>query len=158
MIIVAKMYVASVVTTGDCANTERVRTTVNLNCVYSPDPTTENHSFWKASPNGTMRISFPPDVEVPYWFNAGQMFKIYHRQDPEGDWGLLLNSIEDGRMSIRLQKANSQDWYKHVTALEEMSIDNKDVFPAYAEHDARYKVTFVPVTKEGVDQAEAFAL
>lgn len=156
MTIVAKMYVASVVVTGDCNNTEAVRTHVNLNCVYSPDPTTENHTFWKASPNGTLRISFPPGFDIPYWFNAGQMFKIYHRQDPEGQWRLLRNSIEDGRMNIQLHLASATDWHKHISAMEDMSIDNKDVFPAYADHDARYKVLFVPVTKEGADLAEGF--
>lgn len=150
MIVVAKMYVASVNTSGNCFDTEKTGTRVNLNCVYSPDPETENHSFWKASPSGTLKISFPMGIEVPPVFKAGQCFKVFHEKSENGKWKLVYNNLDDGRMSIQLTaSADPQNFWADINAHEEMSIDNKDVFAFYSNDKDTFRVWLVPVDKEG---------
>ena len=51
-----------------------VKTEVHLNCVYSPDPKTEEHSFWKASPNGQLKLTYWG--ELPFDFRPGQKFYV----------------------------------------------------------------------------------
>ncbi len=37
--------------------------TITMNPVYSPDPESENHAFWKASPNGELKMTISnPDA------------------------------------------------------------------------------------------------
>lgn len=48
---------------------------VKLNPVYSSDPTSENYSFWKATPNGeiTMQIDNPQATAM---FEPGKLYLI----------------------------------------------------------------------------------
>jgi len=156
MIVVAKLYVSAVSKTGNPSDLG-VHTHVSMNCVYSPDPTTDNHSFWKASPNGTMKLVFPPDHDVPEAFEPGQMFKVYHQRDADGGWRLSQCTQDGKRLTICLRNYASEDWYKHVHGEENMDIDNQEVFGFYVgQTDPVYSLLFEPVDRDGAPVGEAF--
>lgn len=153
---VAMMYVSAVNKAGNCGM-DNYTTHVHLNCVYSPDETKEEHTFWKASPSGSckMRFSNPADCEQ---FTPGRKFKVYFTRDDEGgDWVQNENtrggtSKFDDHIEFRIRKQGAWSdptWPSCDYDFGELSmrVDNP---LAWAAHDAdgekpvKFRIAFMP--------------
>jgi hypothetical protein len=113
---------------------------IAFNAAYSPDPTTENHAFWKSSPSGSLEIKGPADAMAQ--FTAGSFWLIDIEQAEKGDWLLtLMEKPYEERLRVVLKSA---DWQGKF----EVSIDNQGAWPTFPALDERYVFTFTPTTKE----------
>lgn len=154
---VAMMYVSAVNKAGNCGM-DNYTTHVHLNCVYSPDDTKEEHTFWKASPSGSckMRFSNPADCEQ---FTPGRKFKVYFTRDDEGgDWVQNENtrggtSKFDDHIEIRIRRQGPWSKLPKTSSCDydfgeiSMRIDNPGAWSAHDSidgKDVKFKITFVP--------------
>ncbi len=153
---VAMMYVSAVNKAGNCGM-DNYTTHVHLNCVYSPDDTKEEHTFWKASPSGSckMRFSNPADCEK---FAPGRKFKVWFvRDDDDGDWVQIENTRggsckNSDHIEIRLRRQGPWSDHEVVSSTYDfgelsMRIDNPQAWPAHDAVDGnevKFKITFMP--------------
>lgn len=145
---VAMMYVSAVNLSGNCG-TELSSAVVHLNCVYSPDETKEEHTFWKASPNGSGKMRFR-DAKDAEMFRPGRKFKVYFTRDDEDGTYQLIEATKGGDLSynylsIRVQehKRETYEWAEIV-----MQIDNPHAWPTFEptepDKPVRFKIAFMP--------------
>ncbi len=116
---------------------------VKLNAAYSPDPGTENHRFWKASPNGGMTLSsksFNVD-DMP----IGSFFYVDVQASTGGAWKLTKLELAKGSNTLQVT-LSGPDWTDTLT----VGIDNQSVWPLFLNRlgDA-YDLDLVPTTREG---------
>jgi len=143
-----KFYVSSVTVEAHHGfeNEEEGRTwsKVNLNASYSPDPETENNSFWKYTPSGSMSLSVK--YGQPCEFKPGQFWYIDTEADSSGKYILTkLNKESEDYLSVEL-KAQSGTEYDWVTF--GFTVSNPNVFPMFTNLGAKYKVTLYPAKKK----------
>lgn len=158
MKVVCKYYVTSVTESkweGQPADAPR-RAEVNLQAVYSKDPTTEDHSFWSASPNGTLKMTVEnDDIDK---FRPGTYWKIWTEPLPdpltltaeeltaytnEPDVWVLTHLAKQWNSQLDIQLSKSK-----VNGVFKVSISNQNVWPSYLNKiDSLYRVTFTPFEK-----------
>lgn len=123
-------------------------TTVTLQAAYSPDPSTENHRFWKASPNGNATLtskSFDTDVMAPgsFWYIDVKPYP----DDSAREDGWKLTKLEQSKGSNTLTVTLSGPQYQDQITV---GIDNQGVWPLFMNKLGQmYDVKLIPTTKEG---------
>lgn len=151
----AKFYISAVNRTASASypNNEigSRYASVTWSAAYSPNPQSENHTFWKASPNGSLTMSGPIDKVPSEFLEPGSFFYIDTTQasDDASDADDIyrldeLGERHGGGISIALRSTGQNGWYSHWT----MSIDNEAVFDFYRGRlGKKYKLVFLPAEK-----------
>lgn len=96
-----KLYVSAVNMTliGD-----KTQSVIHLNAAYSPDPSTENYAFWKATPSGTFRFY----RTGAHNFSPGQQYYVDIEPNEDGDIGLISKEIDSQWIRVMLASPNQK--------------------------------------------------
>lgn len=141
----AKLYV-SAVNSQSYSPGNPVFHTAHLNAVYSPDPATENHSFWKATPNAQVKArTLDRDL-----FTTGEFYYLDFVADENGG-AVVAEAVPSDHQSgkslqVRLSSFNAEGEKGPFAEWTEvgMWIDNDAVF-GFFELGKRYNLTFIRV-------------
>lgn len=115
---------------------------IKLNAAYSPDKSTENYSFWDATPSGTATLySYKEDVFNDY--TPGSFWYIDISEDEDGDW--LITKNERHEYNINVELTNNPTGMYGGNKIE-MSITNKSAWENFGD-GKKYKVEFIPTVK-----------
>lgn len=145
----AKFYVASV--TINCnqqpmeGEAPNLYTLVNFNAAYSPNPSTENHAYWTATPTGSLAITVTE--EQAQNFKPGSFWYIDSLQDENGDWEMDVRTggkEDDCSLNVELttKKSTQFQW-----ARLKLSINNKSAWSEYEKINSRYQIDILPAVK-----------
>lgn len=157
----AKMYVSAINIQADPDRPERA--VVHFNCVYSPDPDTENNKFWTATPSGSAKVAVVNPRETSYV--AGKPYYLDFVPNDEGEFRVLefkgpqsdSRGGDLGYVAVRLSSykviETEQNGVKHTVypsewAEVQMNINNPACFDFFSK-DAGYDVTFSPAPTKG---------
>ena len=115
---------------------------IKLNAAYSPDPTTENYSFWNATPNGnaTIYLYGAENIE-PY--KAGSFWYIDIWEDEEGEW--KIKKLEQHEYNINVELGDDKAIMYGGNKIE-LGVTNKNAWSIF-EEGKKYKVEFLPAVK-----------
>lgn len=112
---------------------------IKLNAAYSPDHTTENYSFWNATPSGTATLQRYGEENLKD-YTPGSFWYVDIWEEDEGDW--KINKLEQYEFNINVELEGG----KHSTDKIELSITNKNAWRIF-ESGKKYKVDFLPAVK-----------
>jgi len=116
--------------------------TVKLNAAYSPDPSTENYSFWNATPSGTATLYlYGEEAFEPY--KPGSFWYIDIWESEDGDWKITKDERHEFNINIELRNNPSGVYGGNLI---EMSITNKNAWDLFDSNE-KYCAEFIPATK-----------
>jgi hypothetical protein len=114
--------------------------TIKLNAAYSPDPSTENYSFWNATPSGSATINLYGEEQIkPY--APGSFWYIDIWEDAEGDW--KITKLDTHEYNINVELTDGSAWQGDKI---ELAITNKNAWEIF-EKGKKYKAEFIPAVK-----------
>lgn len=92
-----KLYVSAVNTNYMGEHIEN-QSVIHLNAAYSPDPNSENHSFWKATPSGKFRF-----IRIgQHDFVPGAQYYVDIEPREDGSVGLISREQFDDFIQVAL--------------------------------------------------------
>lgn len=116
--------------------------TVKLNAAYSPDPNTENYSFWNATPSGTATLYLYGENAYDA-YKPGSFWYIDIWESEDGDWKIHKDERHEYNINVELRNNPSAMYGGNVI---ELSITNKNAWSIF-EKGKKYKVEFLPAVK-----------
>ncbi len=142
---IAKLYVSAVNQSSSTPGEASPQTIIHFNAVYSPDPQSENYSWSKATPSGTMKVSTRKDHD----FRAGRTYRVYIEPKDGGDGvrTILERPNEESiRVRIETPKFEVVDGVKtyHGEWMEiELWVNNHHAWPTFTGSE-QFKIVLMP--------------
>lgn len=119
--------------------------TIKLNAAYSPDSTTENYSFWKATPCGNATIHITGEEQIEK-FKAGSFWYIDIWEDADGDWKLQKYESNEYNLNVELVNKTSGFAEMYGGNIISLSITNEKAWTVF-EEGKKYQAEFIPAIK-----------
>ena len=122
---------------------------VHFSAVYSPDEKKEEFSFWKASPNGNLKMYLTKSkMEEMGLDKCGQKFYIDIaplETESEVYWRLsMLGRPGPGSLSIKLDREPFNWDNGYGGCYFEVTIDNQIVWEMFKNLDDKYSLEIIP--------------
>lgn len=115
---------------------------VKLNAAYSPDPSTENYSFWNATPSGVATLYLYGE-DACEMYKPGSFWYIDLWEDEGGDWRTL--NFEQYESNISVELGNNPGGMHGGNKIE-LNVTNKSAWRMFGE-GKKYRAEFTPATK-----------
>ena len=116
--------------------------TIKLNAAYSPDPNTENYSFWNATPSGSATLYlFGEEAFKDY--KPGSFWYIDIWEDEDGKWKIAKHEEYEYNINVELSDDAAAMYGGNKI---ELSVTNKNAWSIF-EKGKKYKVEFLPAVK-----------
>lgn len=136
-----KLYVSAVNTTFITSDNS-TKSVVHLNAAYSPDPNSENHKFWKATPSGTFRLVRNNGHD----FLPGQHYYLDITPDEDGSVGLISKEVFEDSIRVILASPNHKTIdgvVKYGVEFEnfEMTITNRNAWSVFENNRFSVQMT-----------------
>lgn len=149
MIVRCKLYVTSVNRSLFQGSVEE-QIEANFSTVYSPNPETENYTFWNASPSGNLKIILEAEeVEVfkpgTFWYvDTRPIEEFDEKPDSKNIWRLAKISNEyAGNLQVEFMKISGRGTERFT-----VTIANKNVWDQYTQVGKEFHLNFLAATKD----------
>jgi hypothetical protein len=115
---------------------------VKLNAAYSPDPNTENHKFWSATPSGTATLYLYGEENYDI-YKPGSFWYIDVWEEEGGNWNILNYDLNEYNLNIIMGDNPGGAWGGNKI---ELCITNKSAWDIF-DKNKNYYAEFIPAVK-----------